>query len=117
MDVNEYFYGILSQLPWPVSRTPAGGENETYLTFNETSGTLIESSGNEPQRLRCLVQVHAFSHRSDDTHRKAFFQAIALLRQNGVRVYSWGPDQYEDDTGIHHIAATCEWLTLPDTLT
>lgn len=117
MDVNEFFYSILSGLPWPVSRNPAGGENETYLTFNEVSGSLVEASSNEPQRRRHLVQLHAFSHRNDDTHRRAFFQGVDLLRKNGVRIFSWGPDQYETDTGIHHIAATCEWLTTPDNMT
>ena len=41
--------------------------------------------------------------------RVAFFMALELLNAAGVRVFSWGPDEYEQDTGIHHIACTCEW--------
>jgi len=32
------------------------------------------------------------------------------LRAAGVRVRSYGPDDYETTTGYHHIAATCEWV-------
>ena len=31
-------------------------------------------------------------------------------RGAGVRVRSYGPDEYETTTGYHHIAATCEWV-------
>ena len=65
------------------------------------------------QRVRHLVQLHAWTHSQDDAHRAAFFAAVALLKAAGVRIYSWGPDEYERDTGISHIACTCSWWQAP----
>ena len=109
MTYDQFFQGTLSQLPCPVSKEPAGGKHETYAVFNEVRGTFTGHASNQPRRLRHMVQVHVFSKRDDGTHQAVFHQAIALLRAAGVRVYSYGPDMYETDTGYHHIAATCEW--------
>lgn len=107
-DVQEFFYEALRDLPWPVSQPPGDAEAETYITFNEVSGSLYTAS-NAPTRVRHLVQLHAWTRSPDDDHRVAFCAAIEQLRKVGVRVFSWGPDEYEKDTGIHHIACTCEW--------
>ena len=42
-----------------------------------------------------------------------FAQSLAMLKKAGVRVYSWGPDEYEKDTGLHHIACTLTWWQPP----
>lgn len=104
--LEAFFSKTLSSLPYPVSQPPGGAENETYLVFNEASGFPAEHASNAPTRVKHLVQLHAFSHREDGEHRRAFFRAMALLEQSGARVQSWGPDDYEKDTGIYHIAAT-----------
>ena len=109
MDVEQTFQTALSALPCPVSKPPAGGKNETYATFNEVLGTYEAHASNDPRRLTHMMQVHVFSKKDDGTHRTLFFQAIALLREAGARVRHYGPDDYETNTGYHHIAATCEW--------
>lgn len=109
MDVEQTFTAALSPLPCPVSKPPAGGKNETYAVFNEVLGTFDGYASNQPRRLTHMVQVHVYSKKDDGTHRALFMQAIALLRAAGVRVRSFGPDDYEKDTEYHHIAATCEW--------
>lgn len=110
--VEKKFFRALSGLPWPVSQPPGLAENETYITFQPVSGD-VRTAGMEATRVRHLVQLHAFSHAEDGEHRRAFFAAIARLKDAGIRVYSWGPDSYEAETGIHHIACTCVWMQTP----
>lgn len=110
--VQQFFASALAGLPWPVSQPPGDAEAETYITFQEISGSAYQAS-NAATRLRHLVQLHAFTHSPNDDHRAAFFAAIQRLKAAGVRVYSWGPDDYEKDTGIHHIACTCSWWQTP----
>ena len=92
----------------PVSQPPGDSEAETWITFNEVSAD-SRTASNDVQRVRHLVQLHGWSHSQDDDHRVAFFMAIELLKAAGVRVFGYGMDDYEQDTGIHHIACTCEW--------
>ena len=106
--VQQFFYGILKDLPVPVSQPPGDAQAETWVTFNEIAGDGMTAS-NATRRVRHLVQLHAWTRSEDDDHRVAFFMAIELLKEAGVRVFGWGPDDYEQDTGIHHIACTCEW--------
>lgn len=105
-DLEAFLMSVLSSVPYPVSQPPAAAGYETYVTFNEASGAPAEHASNTPMRVKHLVQLHVFSHREDGTHRRAFFAAMALLEKAGARLQSWGPDDYEKDTGIHHIAAT-----------
>lgn len=113
--LEAFLMAALHSLPYPVSQPPGGAENETYVTFNEASGAPAEHASNTPTRVKHLVQLHAFSHREDGAHRRAFFAAMLLLEKAGARVQSWGPDDYEKDTGIHHMAATfAVWMTWND---
>lgn len=111
--VQQFFTAVLSDLPWPVSQPPGDSSAETYIVFQEVSGSAL-LAGNTATRIRHLVQLHAFSHSQNDDHRAAFFAALARLKAAGVRVYSWGIDDYEQDTGIHHIACTCTWWQAPE---
>ena len=106
--VQQHFYDALKDLSVPVSQPPGDAQVETWVTFNEISAD-GRTAGNDVTRLRHLVQLHAWTRSDDDAHRAVFFEAIGLLRAAGVRVFGWGPDDYEQDTGIHHIACTCEW--------
>lgn len=110
MTYDELFCTALLPLDCPVSKQPAGGQNETYVTFNEVLGAFSGYASNQPHRITHTVQVHVFSRRDDGTHETLMRQAIALLRESGVCVYSFGPAMYEQETGYHHIAATCEWV-------
>lgn len=109
-NVETLFRETLSALPWPATQPPGLSDYTTYLVFNLAGETAIQPASNRPQRLRYLVQLHAYSTDQDGEHRRAFDQAVKLLREKGVRIYQIGPDDYEKDTGRHHIAATCEWV-------
>lgn len=106
--VEKVFFEALRGTGWPVSQPPGLADNDTWLTFN-TAGADGQTASNGVTRLRHTVQLHAYSHKEDGEHRTAFFEALAALRAAGVRVFSWGPDEYEDSTGVHHIACTCVW--------
>ncbi len=106
--VEQVFMDALRDLDWPVSQPPGLAENETYLTFNAIAGD-ERTASNEPTRIRHMVQLHAWSRSDEGEHRTAFFAAADALRRAGVKIWSWGPDTYEQDTGIHHIACTCVW--------
>ena len=108
MEIGELFYSTLSALPCHVSTVPAGGKHMTYATFNLAYGKYQNYASNEPHRTYHMVQVHVFSLEHDGTHRALMYQAIELLRAVGVKVRSWGPDEYEADTRYYHIAVTCE---------
>lgn len=114
MTYDEVMQSALGALGCPVSKEPAGGAHETYAAFNEVRGTFTGHASNAPHRLHHMVQLHIYSKRDDGTHAVLFREAIRLLREAGVRVYSYGPDDYETDTGYHHIAATCEWTETTD---
>lgn len=109
MTYDEHFKTALDPLGCPVSKEPAGGQHETYAAFNEVLGTFTGYASNQPHRLHHMVQIHVYSKRDDGTHETLFHKAIRLLRVAGVRVYSYGPNLYDNNTGYHHIAATCEW--------
>lgn len=109
--MEEKYKSILSRLPCPVSKLPAGGENETYVTFNQVYGNFSVYSSNKPRRARHMVQVHVFTRREDGYHLTLMDQAVVLLLGEGVRIVSWGPDEYEEDTRYHHIAITTEFYT------
>ena len=113
--VQEFFTLALRGLPYPYSQPPGEAEAETYVTFNTAGGSGYLAS-NTVNRVRHLVQLHAFTQSDYDEHRAAFFAALAKLRRAGVRVYSWGPDDYEKDTGKHHISCTCIWWQTPDAM-
>ncbi len=109
MSYDEHFQSTLLPLGYPVSQEPAGGQHETYITFCEVLGNFAGYASNKPHRLHHTVQVHVFTKRDDGTHREIMAQAMRALRRASVRVYHYGPDLYEESTGYHHLAATCEW--------
>lgn len=110
--VQQFITKALEGLPYPYSQPPGDAAAETYITFQEVSGTGYTAS-NEAQRVRHLVQLHAYTHSDNDEHRAAFFAALAMLKKAGVRVFSWGLDDYEKDTGLHHLACTLTWWQTP----
>ena len=69
MEYDEVFQGALSALPCPVSKSPAGGNHETYVTFNEVLESYTQHASNTPQRILHTVQVHAFSSHSAAARR------------------------------------------------
>ena len=106
--IETFIQSTLSPLGVPVSQTPGDASAETWITWNTVSGREW-LAGNTVTRVRHIFQVHAWTHGVDSEHRQIFFQAIDMLKAAGVRVFAWGMDEREADTGISHIACTCTW--------
>lgn len=106
--IETFIQGALEPLGYPVSQTPGDASAQTWLTWNTVRGDGITAS-DAATRVRHTFQVHAWTHGFASEHRQAFFAAIDALKAAGVRVFSWGMDEREKDTGISHIAATCYW--------
>ncbi|MBR4711520.1 MAG: hypothetical protein IKP10_05760 [Clostridia bacterium] len=113
--VQQFITRALRDLPYPVSQPPGDAAAETWVTWLEAGCTAL-TAGNEPQRARHLIQLHAWTKAEDDDHRAAFFAAVAALKKAGVRVYSRGADVYENDTKLHHIYCTLTWWQPPDAM-
>ena len=107
--IETHIQAALAPLGYPVSQTPGDASAETWLTWNTVRGAGLTAS-DVPTRVRHTFQLHAWTHGSASEHRAAFFEAIEALKAAKVRVFSWGPDEYEKDTGISHIACTCTWV-------
>ena len=106
--VQAFFMDALRDIGYPVSQPPGDASAQTWVTFNPVRSAAY-MAGDSITRFRQLVQLHAWTRAETDEHRTAFFAALDALKAAGVRVYAWGPDDYEQDTGIHHIAATVTW--------
>lgn len=114
MDVETLFAQTLAALGVVVCQPPVDaamiGDAQTWCVFREVPGTFDEYASNDPTRFRHLVQLHVFSRREDGEHKRVWFKALRLLHARGVRCGGFEMDDYEEDTGIHHIAGTCEWV-------
>lgn len=106
--IETFIQSTLLPLKLPVSQTPGDASAATWITWNTVSGRGLTAS-DTMTRVRHTFQLHAWTHGDASEHRTAFFAAIDLLRAAGVRVFSWGADEREKDTGISHIACTCTY--------
>lgn len=107
-DIEELMDSVLASVTYPCSQPPGYADEDTYLTWNETYCGSLTKASNAGTRIRHLVQIHGWSHLADSSHRAALKEAVQAVMDAGHRVIHWGPDDYEEDTGIHHIACTCE---------
>ena len=106
--IEQFIQSTLAPLGVPVSQTPGDASADTWLTWNTVLGRAITAS-DSVIRVRHMFQLHAYTHGVASEHRAVFFAAVDALRAAGVRVYAWGADEREKDTGICHIACTCIW--------
>lgn len=109
MTWDEKYYGTLSALGVPVSKPPGGGDAATYVTMQEVLGTMEGFASNAPRRVRHMVQVEVLTKLDDGSHRVLFRQAVAAMRAAGIKVISYGPDDFDTETRYYYIAATTEW--------
>lgn len=93
----------LAPLPYPARQAPADEGEATYLSYFLVVATPMRASGGI-RRMRCVMQVDIWSMR-------AIVEELTYVRRAledaGIRIQSWGPAAYEDDTGRHHMPVTC----------
>lgn len=108
MDGGEKLLSALSTLACPVSQAPGQG-GESYCVYKLVEGRYTGYASNEPTRTQHIAQVHIYSKSDAGVHRTLMSAAIVLLRGARIRVFAWGPDDYEAETNTHHIAITVVW--------
>ena len=105
MDVNSVINRALSPLPCPASQRPAKPQ-ETYVSWFEVLAQPALSASNAPRRTEHMVQVDVYSKQPP---AELVRLVVELLRGAQVRVSSYGPLDFESDTGYHHMPITCWW--------
>ena len=85
-----------------------GQKNETYITFNQVYGSYVRYRSNQPGRVRYQVQVHVFQPPGRRYPPRPHAPGHQALATAGIAIISWGPDEFEDETGYNHIAITTE---------
>lgn len=106
MTVHEVINAALASLPYEISRPPAKGSEQTYVSWFEVdSHTAYQASG-ERLRTEYLMQVDVYTKlplvEQPDAVRDA-------LRAAGLKIDHSGPEDYEEDTGYHHLPIRCRW--------
>lgn len=105
-DINEIVVKALAGLPCPVSRSPAAGNVEQYITFSEVSAAPVLHSSNRMRRIEHVVGIHIYSQE----HYWALLCAVLeRLIEADALVDGWGPEDYEEDTGYHHMPINARW--------
>lgn len=104
MNVFQVFTDALASTPYPMTQIPVKGDAPVYLAIFEVVGNFSSYASNEPQRITHTMQVDIYG-------RKAIGPELPIVREAlkaaGIRVGSWGPADYERDTGWHHLPITC----------
>lgn len=106
--IETFIQQTLAPLGVPVSQPPGDAQATTWITWNLLSGRELTAS-DTGTRVRHMFQLRALTRGYASEHREVFFRAIDALKAAGVRVYAWGPDEREPETGISHIVCTCTW--------
>ena len=103
-NVFNIFKVALESTPYPVTQQPIVGAAPVYLTFFEVLGQPDAYASNRPQRTIHTMQVDIWGRQPIGPE---FITVAKALRAAGIRVASWGPQDYEPDTRWHHLPITC----------
>lgn len=107
-NVFKVFQVALESTPYPVTQIPVKGDAPVYLSFFEVLGRPDAYASNKARRVIHTMQVDIWGRQAIGPE----FPAVAkALRAAGVRVASWGPADYEQDTRWHHLPITCYYTT------
>ncbi|MBR4081348.1 MAG: hypothetical protein IKK21_06150 [Clostridia bacterium] len=107
-NVFQVFQTALATTPYPVTQPPAMGDAPVYLSFFEVLGRPDSFASNEARRVIHTMQVDIWGRQAIGPE---FLVVAQALRAAGVRVSSWGPADYEQDTRWHHLPVTCYYTT------
>lgn len=106
MTVHEVINAALASLPYEISRPPARGSEQTYVSWFEVDSHTVYQASNDRLRTEYLMQVDIYTRlpliEQPDNVRDA-------LRAAGLKIDHSGPEDYEDDTGYHHLPIRCRW--------
>ena len=106
MTVNEVITQALSTLPYERSRPPAKAKAQTYVSWFEVTDSTGFQASNRALRTVYLMQVDIYSKKPLTDQPDC---VKAALRAAGLKIDSAGPEDYEEDTGYHHLPIRCWW--------
>lgn len=71
-----------------------------YLAYDMVAGVPSLVASNDMMRARISYYVHIYARTQPE---EALDDVLTALRASGIAVSSWGADDYETDTGWHHV--------------
>lgn len=107
MTVNDVINAALSPLPYEISRPPAKGSEQTYLSWFEVDSHTARQASNQRLRTEYLMQVDIYTKQPLIEQPDAVKDA---LRAAGLKIDHAGPEDYEEDTGYRHLPIRCRWI-------
>lgn len=111
MTVNDVINQALSALPYERGRLPAKATAKTYVSWFEVTDSTGYQASNRALRTVYLMQVDIYAKKPlTDQPEKV----KAALRAAGLKIDSGGPEDYEEDTGYHHLPIRCWWARKND---
>lgn len=105
-DVNEVIAQALDGLGCPATRTPAAGRDDVYLTWSVIRMTPDAYASNLPRRMAYLVQVDIYSR---PHYAGLLTRVLWALQRAGFMLEGVAMEDYEEDTGYHHVPITARW--------
>lgn len=104
MNVQARIQAALEATGYPVTQKPVQGSGPVYLCYSLLLSRPEDHSSNGARTLMHMLQVDIFTRQ---TSGPELGDVLRALRAHGIRCGSWGPDDYEQDTGWHHMPITC----------
>lgn len=104
--VNEVIKQALDSLPYEKCRPPAKAKAKTYVSWFQVERSTGYQAGNRPLRTVYLMQIDIYSKipLTDQTDR-----VIQALKAAGLKIDHCAAEDYEEDTGYHHLPIRCWW--------
>ena len=106
MTVNDVINQALDSLPYEKSRPPAKAKAQTYVSWFQVSRTTGYQASNRALRTVYLMQVDIYSKKPLTDQPDRVLQA---LKAAGLKIDHCAQEDYEHDTGYHHLPIRCWW--------
>ena len=107
MTANEVINAAMSSLPYEIGRPPAKGSEQTHVSWFEVDCHTARKASNQRLRTEYLMQVDIYTRLPLIDQPDAVKDA---LRAAGLKIDHAGPEDYEEDTGYHHLPIRCRWI-------
>ena len=104
MDAFCAINAALSALPYPITQLPIRENVPVCLAFWEVLGQPTAHASDRAQRIAHTMQVDIYARHPIGPE---LVEVRKALRAAGIRVGSWGPADYEQQTHWHHMPITC----------
>ena len=98
----------LQELGYPHGPAPMKTKPDTYVSWFEVLAQTVLDASNKPRRIDHMIQVDVYSKGATE---ELTALVIRLLQDNGFKLASYGPEDYEEDTRYRHMPITVRYRT------